>query len=280
MIMKRNARTPFYELMCRVEEDCPLAIFLNKVISKLDTVKILFAPRTFKDANDTNKENGKSDADRFYQSCLWELWFHNVISRFHEWDDMLNEYFSEYEGKWKFYACSKRLESIKEYGGDENDYNEDGSIRTLNLTEDDLKFYTVLGKMVQDDCRDIVQETTYYDLQYMVSCLKAQASFSISDAFKECFGKEITTYKQDEDGNMVPINFADKALNKAEKQDEADIMDSYIYLICTFIEKTIEKIKSMNMFCDNTEELSQIHKDVKNMIDFNFLEVSIFKIPF
>ena len=76
------------------------------------------------------------------------------------------------------------------------------------------------------------------------------------------------------------MGFADKVMDKAEKQDEADIIDSYIYLICTFIEKTIEKIKSMNMFCDNTEELSQIHKDVKNMIDFNFLEVSIFKIAF
>lgn len=274
--MRRDIGTPCYDIMHNVKDDCKLAFFCNKVIEKLDIVRMFSSPRTF---NDVKKEN-RDCADIFYQTVLWELWFHYMVSRFHEWDDMLNEYFSEYEGKWKFYACSKRLESIKEYGGEESDYNEDGSIRTLNLTEDDLKFYTVLGKMVQDDCRDIVQETTYYDLQYMVSCLKAQASFSISDTFKECFGKEITTYKQDEDGNMVSINFADKALNKAVKQNEADIMDSYIYLICTFIEKTIEKIKSMNMFCDNTEELSQIHKDVKNMIDFNFLEVSIFKIPF
>lgn len=269
MIMKRNARTPFYKLMCRVEEDCPLAVFFNKVIGELDTVKILFSPITF--------EDGKSNADIFYQSCLWELWFHYTLSRFHEWDDILNDYFSEYEGSWKYYACSKRLDSINEYGGEPEDYNEDGNIKTSNLTEDDLKYYTVLSKMVQDDCRDIVQETTYADLQYMLSCLKAHASISLSDVFKECFGKEITTYKQDENRNMVPMSFADKVMDKAVKQNESDEMDSCIYLICTFIEKTIEKIKSMNMFCDNTEELSQIHKDVKNMIDFNFLEVSIFK---
>lgn len=162
--MKRDARTPFYDIMCRVEEDCTLAIYFNKVINELDIVKILFAPKTFEDT----KEENRDFAERFYQSCLWELWFYRSLSRLHEWDDTLNKYFSEYEGKWKFYACSKRIESINEYGGEESDYNEDGSIRTLNLTEDDLRHHTALGEMVQDDWRDIVQETTCADLQYRI----------------------------------------------------------------------------------------------------------------
>lgn len=268
--MKRNARTPFYDIMCRVEEDCILAVYFNKVINELDTVKILFAPKTFED---TKKEN-RDFADRFYQSCLWELWFHHSLSRLHKWDNTLNEYFSEYEGKWKFYACSKRLESINEYGGEESDYNEDGSIRTLNLTEDDLRHHTVLGEMVQDDCRDIVQETTYADLQDMILCLETHASFSISDVFKECFGKEITTYKQDENGNMVPMDFADKAMDKAVKQYTADGMSASIMLVCEFIQRIIRDIRAMDKFSDNTDKLIQIHSDVRNILDFNFNEVS------
>ena len=231
---------------------------------------MLFAPKTFEDT----KEENRDFAERFYQSCLWELWFYRSLSRLHEWDDTLNKYFSEYEGKWKFYACSKRIESINEYGGEESDYNEDGSIRTLNLTEDDLRHHTALGEMVQDDWRDIVQETTCADLQYMISCLKTHASFSLSDAFKECFGKEIATYKQDENGNMVPMSFADKAMDKAVEQYTADGMAIGITLVCEFIQRIIRDIRAMDKFSDNRDKLIQIHKDVRNILDFNLDEVS------
>ena len=40
--MKRDARTPFYDIMCRVEEDCTLAIYFNKVINELDIVCLLY----------------------------------------------------------------------------------------------------------------------------------------------------------------------------------------------------------------------------------------------
>lgn len=268
--MKRDTKTPFYDVMCNVNENCVLAVFFNKIIGELETVRIFSSPRTFED---TKKEN-KDYSAIFYQTVLWELWFHGVVERLNEWNEILNEYFSEYEGKWKFYACSKRIESINEYGGEESDYNEDGSIRTLNLTEDDLRHHTALGEMVQDDWRDIVQETTCADLQYMISCLKTHASFSLSDAFKECFGKEIATYKQDENGNMVPISFADKAMDKAVEQYTADGMAIGITLVCEFIQRIIRDIRAMDKFSDNRDKLIQIHKDVRNILDFNLDEVS------
>lgn len=268
--MKRDTKTPFYDVMCNVNENCVLAVYFNKIIGELDIVRIFSSPRTFEDAKQENKDYSAI----FYQTVLWELWFHGVVERLNKWNEMLNEYFSEYEGKWKFYACSKRLESINGYGGEESDYNEDGSIRTLNLTEDDLRYHTVLSKMVQDDCRDIVQETTYVDLQYMISCLKAHARFSLPDAFKEFFGKEITTYKQDENDNMVPMSFADKAMDKAVEQYAADGMAASITLVCEFIQRIIRDIRAMDKFSDNTDKLIQIHKDVRNILDFNLCEVS------
>lgn len=268
--MKRDTKTPFYDVMCNVNEKCVLAVYFNKIIGELDIVRIFSSPRTFEDTKQENKDYSAI----FYQTVLWELWFNGVVERLNEWNEMLNEYFSEYEGKWGFYACSKRLESINEYGGEESDYNEDGSIRTLNLTEDDLRYHTVLSKMVQDDCRDIVQETTYVDLQYMISCLKAHASFSLPDAFKEFFGKEITTYKQDENGNMVSMSFADKAMDKAVEQYAADGMAASITLVCEFIQRIIRDIRAMDKFSDNTNKLIQIHKDVRNILDFNLCEVS------
>lgn len=271
--MKRNSRTPFYELMCNVEEDCTLAVFFNKVIRELDIVKILFAPRTFEDVNEENKEHFSS----FYQSCLWELWFHHTLSRLHKWDNTLNEYFSEYESKWKFYACSKRIESINEYGGEESDYNSDGSIKTLNLTEDDLRYHTIIGDMIMEDCKDIVQDTQYTDLQYMILSLNIHAKVSISDVFKECFGKELTMYKQDEDGRMIPMSFSDKALDKAINENEAESMGACITIICEFVQRIIGKIRKLNKFNDNTDELFQIHEDVKKILSFDLQNVSFFK---
>jgi hypothetical protein len=268
--MKRDTKTPFYDVMCNVNESCVLAVYFNKIIGELETVRIFSSPRTFED---TKKEN-KDYSAIFYQTVLWELWFHGVVERLNEWNEILNEYFSEYEGKWKFYACSKRIESINEYGGEESDYNEDGSIRTLNLTKDDLRHHTALGEMVQDDWRDIVQETTCADLQYMITCLKAHASFSLPDAFKEFFGKEIATYKQDENGNMVPMSFADKAMDKAVEQYTADGMAIGITLVCEFIQRIIRDIRAMDKFSDNRDKLIQIHKDVRNILDFNLDEVS------
>lgn len=268
--MKRDTKTPFYDVMCNVNESCVLAVYFNKIIGELETVRIFSSPRTFED---TKKEN-KDYSAIFYQTVLWELWFHGVVERLNEWNEILNEYFSEYEGKWKFYACSKRIESINEYGGEESDYNEDGSIRTLNLTKDDLRHHTALGEMVQDDWRDIVQETICADLQYMITCLKAHASFSLPDAFKEFFGKEITTYKQDENGNMVPMNFADKAMDKAVEQYTADGMAIGITLVCEFIQRIIRDIRAMDKFSDNRDKLIQMHKDVRNILDFNLDKVS------
>ena len=268
--MKRDTKTPFYDVMCNVNESCVLAVYFNKIIGELETVRIFSSPRTFED---TKKEN-KDYSAIFYQTVLWELWFHGVVERLNEWNEILNEYFSEYEGKWKFYACSKRIESINEYGGEESDYNEDGSIRTLNLTKDDLRHHTALGEMVQDDWRDIVQETNCADLQYMITCLKAHASFSLPDAFKEFFGKEITTYKQDENGNMVPMNFADKAMDKAVEQYTADGMAIGITLVCEFIQRIIRDIRAMDKFSDNRDKLIQMHKDVRNILDFNLDKVS------
>lgn len=108
----------------------------------------------------------------------------------------------------------------------------------------------------------------------MVTCLKAHASFSLSDAFKEFFGKEITTYKQDENGDMVPMNFADRAMDKAVEQYTADGMAIGITLVCEFIQRIIRDIRAMDKFSDNTNKLIQIHKDVRNILDFNLCEVS------
>lgn len=270
--MKRDIGMPCYELMHVIKDDSGLAFFLNRVIDCLNTVRIISAPRVFEDA----KEENQDLINLFYESCLWELWLHNVITRLHEWDDLLNEYFLEYEGKWKFYACSKRIESIKKYGGEDTDYNDDGSIRTLNLTENDLEYYTIIS-MMNLDCRDIIQDTNHSDLRHMLTCILKKAELSISDIFKEKLGKELTVYTKDENGNIVPMGFSDKVLHKVNEMSKSESICACIYFIQDFIKRILDKINSFDKFTDNNTDLGMVHEDIKNALMFKLSDTYIFK---
>lgn len=73
---------------------------------------------------------------------------------------------------------------------------------------------------------------------------------------------------------MVPMSFADKAMDKAVEQYTADGMAIGITLVCEFIQRIIRDIRAMDKFSDNRDKLIQIHKDVRNILDFNLDEVS------
>lgn len=127
------AKEYFYDLFSRIKDGSRLADLFNQVMHKLDIVRIVSAPSTFEMVN-----KDEQCVELFYESCLWELYFHGVVDKLNRWVKVLNEYESEFGSNWKYYASSKRLESIKEYGGDDKDYDTEGNIRTLNLSNEDL----------------------------------------------------------------------------------------------------------------------------------------------
>lgn len=261
---------PFYELMKRIKDDSRLAVFFNGVMQKLDLIRITSAPKTFTDVHSCEGDNMRL----FYETCLWEMWMHEVIIKLCGWIDTLDEYFGEFDGSWKYYACSKRLEAIKEYGGEQSDYNTDGSIKTENLSDTELESSTVVRNLVSDDWRDIVLDTTTDDLGPLISCLYGQAEFSLGDAFRKCFGKEPTTYKQDENGNMVPMTFVDKELRKASERYDAELFASNVYMIGFCLQRMINMIKRLNPFADNKNELEIFRRDAQCMLNLRICELS------
>lgn len=111
---------PFYELLSRIDDDSLLANFFNKVLGNLDMARIISAPRTFRHKDD---ENSRYCIDLFYDTCLWEMYLHQFIYKLRGWIKTLDEYLTEFGGSWKYYASSKRIESVNEYGGDDDDDN-------------------------------------------------------------------------------------------------------------------------------------------------------------
>lgn len=260
----------FYELFSKIEDNSNLASLLNKTLHDLNIVRIMSAPTTF--AIERQNERGM---EIFYESCLWEMYFHGIIDKLNRWVKVLSEYESEFASNWRYYASSKRLESIKEYGGEDSDYDDEGNIRTLNLSDDDLGCYTVIGDLVQDDWRDIVQETKSEHLSGLCSALQTQAKISITDIFKQAVGKEIATYKEDEEGNMIPMTFADKVLSKASDESQADDLSNTVLYVCYCIQFIIEKIRTLDKFNDNKECLSSIYRDVECLLELKFKEMDI-----
>ena len=101
-----------------IESELPLAVVFNKVISKITVLWIMTRPRIF---NDIKGEDGVFKMSTYYQILLWEKWLHEVVKRLQEWVTSIDEYFDEFNGCWEYYALSKRLDFIDEYGTDDDE---------------------------------------------------------------------------------------------------------------------------------------------------------------
>ena len=260
-----------------IEGEQPLAIAFNKVISKITTLWIMTRPRIF---DDTKGEEAAFKMITYYQILLWEKWMHGVVQRLKEWTSTIDEYFDEFNGSWEYYALSKRLDFLNEFGGDDEDYNADGSIKTTDITHEQLKYHTVFSDLYHD-CVDIVQDTKPTDLYSLINAIEANSRVSIIDILQKVSGKEITAYTVGDDGNLRPVTFADRELHKVSEMVEAHDYSLVIYTTALLMEqmtKGIETIaKSNTAFLDNHELLLAIQCDAMAILSLNFENARHFK---
>lgn len=117
------------EWMEPINSELPLSKAFNRIISDLELLRIMTNPRIFSDSTD---KEAPFRMHNYYLTVLWERWLHGVFNRLLEWADTISTYFDEYNGSWEYYALSKRLEFINEYGSnDDDDYDSDDTITTF-----------------------------------------------------------------------------------------------------------------------------------------------------
>lgn len=258
-----------------IDGEQPLAIVFNKVISKITTLWIMTRPRIFDDAKG---EDAAFKMMTYYKIMLWKKWLHEVVKRLQEWTVTIDEYFDEFNGSWEYYALSKRLEFIDEFGtDDEEDFNPDGSIKTIGITHEQLKFHTVFSDLYHD-CVDIVQDTKPTDLFPLVNAIEANSRLSIIDILQKVSGKEVTAYTMGDDGHLRPATFADRELHKVSEMVEAHDYGQVIYTTALLMEqltKGIESItKSDTAFLDNHDLLRAIQNDAEAILSLKFEDIS------
>ena len=259
------------ELIEPIKSELPLAKALNQVILKIETLRIMSYPRKF---SDLTGEFAAFNMLSFYETVLWEQWLHGVFERLEEWENTINVYFDEYQGSWKYYALSKRLDFINKYGSeDDEDYNHDGSIKTQGITHEQLKYYTVFSDLYHD-CVDIVQDTKPDDLNSLVSAIDANAQISVTDILQQATGKKVNSYITDKNWNFRPTTFVDRVQIKVSEMATAIGLGKLVYTVAQKIESLtyeIESIyKSKKAYQDNQDVLNTILGDISNILNLQF----------
>lgn len=237
----------------RIEDSSRLASMLNECLHNVDKIKMFSTPTTFK----RNKDN--SFANTTYCTCLiFEEYARQIISKLHNTISVITEYEAEFSSSWKFYAMSKRIDAINQYGGEEYDYDENGDVIKEGLTDEQLSCYSVISELYLDDWQNLAQETTPTDLVVIACMLNTSASITITDMFEQVCGKTILPSKMNSDGEMVEMTREDVELGKVLKQVDASDLSQMLFLVCGFMQYVFHKINVLPKNADNKEELKEI----------------------
>lgn len=255
-----------------IKSELPLAKSFNRILMNLSLLRSMSIPRTFGDAMG---ELAAFKMQSFYETVLWEKWLHGVFERLNEWENIIYDYFDEYSGSWEYYALSKRLDAINEYGSDDDeDYNSDGSIKTHDISHEQLKYHTVFSDLYHD-CVDIVQDTKPDNLYSLISTLKANSQISIIDILQQVSGNPGKSYILDESENLRPATFADKVEIKVSEMVKADDLSNLVYLIAQKMESLTAKIEAIyrsdRIYQDNHDLLRSFLNEIVSIMYLRFL---------
>lgn len=227
-------------VMQLIQSNLPLVKAFNKIIGKVQTLRIITLPRIFEDVRGEDASFKKSV---YYQTVLWEKWMHEVVARLQEWDAAIDEFFDEFDGIWEYYALSKRLDFIKECGSDdEADYNPDGSIKTTGIQNCQLNYHTIFQNLYHE-CVDNVQDSHPSDLSPLIQALDTNSCFSLSDVLYNATGKRISRYTLDENGNICTTTFAEREMRIAIGLAEAHDYGHIDYFIAVLMEQLTRELE-------------------------------------
>ena len=252
-----------------------LTRFIERIKKDTTIVRIMCEPRTFEDVR---SENFEEMSHSYFKTKLSMMWLDAVPERVDEWISILEDYFAEFGGKWRYYACSKRINFIKELGGDDEDYNEDGTIKTEGLTDEMIEFHTVVNQLYHKDSRDILQDMIPEDLSFISAGLLFDASFDMQDMVKAISGKTLPIYTI-EDGEIREIGFEEHELNKALDGANAQQRANVLHVLGFVIYDMINWAKDLTTrpFDDNRDELLGFLEQCQFIKNMELEKTSFFK---
>jgi len=229
-----------------VSDDTPLGRLFNEVFSALGMPRTISAP----DTTTVDGWNNSEKALLFYEMCLIEKYLHSIMDNLVKWKHLTKKYANEFEYSWKFFALANRIDLINEFGGDENDYNEFGSVRT-DFSDTELEDYTIVAELADVHTNSIFHSTN--PMNCLTSCFMIEHSGAnnIIDFFKKTTGKPIKTYRKDDDGELIENDWADEAMLKAHKELIHENIAALLWSVLIFVRALVNYVEKLPKTEDN-----------------------------
>lgn len=258
--------------MKRVEDTCYLAKLFNIVIKKVNIVRLASTPELAFTDDELSDEEKLMNHTMFYESCIWELYMHGVMDKLESWKNLLHDYLNEYQGSWKYYASSRRMQSLRENGAEQADFDDDGKIRTEGLSNEELEYYTLKEQMIGDDVdvHDVAVKAYPSDLKHLYTSFTINSKIDISELIRVFTGKNPPLYTEDGNGNMVEMTFAQRMQQKALVDVAADEILKMIVGAAYEFRSMVDFLKGLDAFQDNRDELASFRNRIDRFMDLDF----------
>lgn len=263
--------------MEKSKQNTQLNAFLKKIQKRMLLQKTMSTPITFEDVRSFYFTDM---AQAYYTIKLCEDWLDAIPKKIDEWIYIIDEYFDEFNGSWEYYASSKRLDSIREYGPSDEDLDENGEIRTKGITNDELKAWTVIHDLYHYDFRDILQDFVLEDIKHIQLAVMFDSSMDIKTMLKDVTGKSLDVYELSEDKQSArKLEFSEYELRKISNQIDAEDEFKILYTIAYAIYKIMSELRSMkdDAFENHQEFLKKIKDDCCKIKEMNLSDVSYIK---
>jgi hypothetical protein len=228
----------------------------------VDTMRIVSSPMDF-----TLRDKSKTDsALMFFETCLIELYLHEVISGLKRVRSIAVEYADEFSCRWKYYAASKRIDSIREYGGEPEDYDDEGNITPAS--DKRLKLYSPVSD-IRPDCRDIFMSAELSDLTTLFSAIAVDSRMDVNDFFRSLTGKRLKSYRK-EDGEMVENTWIDESLMKARREFIGEELSDILMRTLFRITELVREIKGLEPDNDHRSFFVQLPRRIDRIFNLDF----------
>lgn len=233
-----------------IEDEYPLTELLNRIMSEMNILRMSCAPRNF-------NSDRALECLFFYDTCLWETYFHELHSDLVRIMTTLIGYQTEFDSNWLKYSRFKR----DSYGIDEEYQEEEENTR-----------FGVMYELKQEDSANMARDTSLDDLKSLFEVFKEFTSLDLMKGLSETTGIKFQRYKQVSNGDIVPMSTAEVDFNQIKKELSSEDLISQLKQVVKGIRNIYKKLKTLPENENNEDELFKVMIKASDILHLKFKE--------
>jgi len=245
----------------KITEKNTLDKFFNFCFKKNSTLTMMSEPRSYSIhiERKLDRKNMSMMAEMFYENECIHQWSRYISSTIEKHLSEIKRYNTEFNGNWRDYAITNRLETIEEWGGEPDDYLDDTDIIIPAQNDDKLASYSIVSDLQESDLKPVNVDI----FRTFINGLRKNEDLNL-------FGpkgplSEINRYIKKADGTMEVMSYGDKITSQIINENQcnklADIFDSLLLKMNTVFGK-LEMIKdkkhNKQFFINLEQDLTKI----------------------